>query len=595
MKGGVTSGVVYPLAIVELAKRYRFRNIGGASAGAIAAAATAAAELARQAGRRGERVGFEGLALLPADLSASVNAGPSRLQSLFQPTRATRALFDILLAALSTKGARRWVTVVGTALRRLPVFPLAGAILAALLVWIAVRDFSGSTAGVVQTVLLGLAALLSIGAGMLGLVLQGAVRAGRVIPAQGYGLCPGFDAGNPRAAVPPLCTWIADLLDGLGGLAGREQPLTLGELEAHGIEAVVMTTNLTHGRPCRLPFIRALEDDFFFREDEFAGLFPDRVVSFMKDAALKRLAEYPSTVRAQHEAYAKQSFYAFPRKAELPLVVAVRMSLSFPVLLSAVPLWTSDTSLPENHLPGVLPRLERCWFSDGGICSNLPIHFFDALLPRRPTFALDLRGESAAQPVRLDNESKNVWLPENNHEGIEEDWNRFDAKRSLASFLSAIVQTMQGWVDNTQLRVPGYRDRVAHIFHRADEGGLNLNMNPAVIDRLSRRGAAAGTLLREQFNWGNHLWVRYRSILGLFQGAIDKLRTGYVENEAGKSSLEALLASPPSYPMSPEQKTRAAQANEGAIMLAESWKTSPGSLEEGLPLPVPDLRVRPKA
>ena len=38
MKGGITSGVVYPLAAVELSTKYRFVNIGGTSAGAIAAA-----------------------------------------------------------------------------------------------------------------------------------------------------------------------------------------------------------------------------------------------------------------------------------------------------------------------------------------------------------------------------------------------------------------------------------------------------------------------------------------------------------------------------------------------------------------------------
>jgi hypothetical protein len=37
MKGGITSGVVYPLTACQLAKRYRFRRLGGASAGAIAA------------------------------------------------------------------------------------------------------------------------------------------------------------------------------------------------------------------------------------------------------------------------------------------------------------------------------------------------------------------------------------------------------------------------------------------------------------------------------------------------------------------------------------------------------------------------------
>jgi hypothetical protein len=44
MEGGTTSGW-YPLAVCELATNFRFRNVGGASAGAIAAALTAAAEL----------------------------------------------------------------------------------------------------------------------------------------------------------------------------------------------------------------------------------------------------------------------------------------------------------------------------------------------------------------------------------------------------------------------------------------------------------------------------------------------------------------------------------------------------------------------
>lgn len=45
MKGGITSGIVYPNAVLALARDFRFKNIGGTSAGAIAAAATAAAAL----------------------------------------------------------------------------------------------------------------------------------------------------------------------------------------------------------------------------------------------------------------------------------------------------------------------------------------------------------------------------------------------------------------------------------------------------------------------------------------------------------------------------------------------------------------------
>ncbi|HZX67238.1 MAG TPA: patatin-like phospholipase family protein, partial [Candidatus Elarobacter sp.] len=57
MKGGITSGVVYPAAVVEISKKFVFKNIGGTSAGAIAAALTAAAE--RRRARDGTTVGFD--------------------------------------------------------------------------------------------------------------------------------------------------------------------------------------------------------------------------------------------------------------------------------------------------------------------------------------------------------------------------------------------------------------------------------------------------------------------------------------------------------------------------------------------------------
>lgn len=47
MKGGITSGVVYPGLIARLASKYQFKNIGGTSAGAIAAGACAAAQYGR--------------------------------------------------------------------------------------------------------------------------------------------------------------------------------------------------------------------------------------------------------------------------------------------------------------------------------------------------------------------------------------------------------------------------------------------------------------------------------------------------------------------------------------------------------------------
>jgi hypothetical protein len=87
MKGGITSGVVYPLAACELARTYRFKSIGGSSAGAIAASLVAAAEYGR------DRGGFNRLAALPEQI------GPT-LPKLFTPGPRTRTAHAALMAWL---------------------------------------------------------------------------------------------------------------------------------------------------------------------------------------------------------------------------------------------------------------------------------------------------------------------------------------------------------------------------------------------------------------------------------------------------------------------------------------------------------------
>src|SRR6185312_12389289 len=90
MKGGVTSGIVYPTAICELAKTYRFKNIGGTSAGAIAAAIAAAAEYQRTSTQaKPSEHGFNELKALPSTL------GKLGLENLFVPQLKTRSLFKL--------------------------------------------------------------------------------------------------------------------------------------------------------------------------------------------------------------------------------------------------------------------------------------------------------------------------------------------------------------------------------------------------------------------------------------------------------------------------------------------------------------------
>jgi hypothetical protein len=106
LKGGITSGIVYPLALVELHKQYRFRDIGGASVGAVAAAAAAAAEYSAQVSRRTHATeapnqGFAGLALLPDELGGvDPSTRRSKLLSPFRAQPETQPAMDVLLAAL---------------------------------------------------------------------------------------------------------------------------------------------------------------------------------------------------------------------------------------------------------------------------------------------------------------------------------------------------------------------------------------------------------------------------------------------------------------------------------------------------------------
>jgi predicted acylesterase/phospholipase RssA len=96
LKGGVTSGVVYPAAIVVLSKAYRFKSIGGTSIGAAGAALTAAAEYAR---RHGNEYSFDQLGEdLTQAFSGQGDTPP--LLPRFQPAPGTRRLFNVFISSL---------------------------------------------------------------------------------------------------------------------------------------------------------------------------------------------------------------------------------------------------------------------------------------------------------------------------------------------------------------------------------------------------------------------------------------------------------------------------------------------------------------
>lgn len=191
-------------------------------------------------------------------------------------------------------------------------------------------------------------------------------RVYRQLEQNGFGLCPGVK--QPSFEGPGLSDWLHDRIQACAGLPS-DRPLTFGLLQAQGVHLETMTTNLNYSRPFRLPFEE--EGRFLFKAEELERVFPAEVVEWMKANAPDGLDEPP------------EGYFWIPAGENLPVLVGARMSLSFPVLFSAVPLHSIDQANPEKP---IVPN----WFSDGGISSNFPIHFFDGWLPSRPTFGRNL-------------------------------------------------------------------------------------------------------------------------------------------------------------------------------------------------------------
>jgi predicted acylesterase/phospholipase RssA len=617
MKGGITSGIVYPLAVVKLAAEYKFKSIGGASAGAIAAAATAAAECGR---RNGIPDTFNELAQVARTMAKGNN-----LLDLFQPSPGTRPVFQVLIDVLVAKGAgaKLWAAVKGL-FKGFPVAALAGALIGVALPF----DFYAThSASLGASIVLG--SLWVVLGATTGALIHFAVTAVREIASNGFGLCPGFDE-NQTGAGAPLTNWLDSLLNRLAGKTGPD-PLTFGDLWSapqddaerllteRAVDLQVMTTNLTHGRPYWLPFPPRRVDAsgksifvdspiFYFDPARWRKLFPSTVVDWMEKHAMTLTSSDPAAVPAgeTEQPGARPVTTAdgailvpLPEMEDLPVVVAARMSLSFPGLISAVPLHSVDYTAGGNQTLGknAAANAEICWFSDGGICSNFPIHFFDSPLPRWPTFGINLK---SPHPDHLA-EADLVWLPTANRDGLAETWNRFDqgsATNRLAGFAGAILGAMQNWRDAMQTRVPGYRDRVVHISLGPEEGGLNLKMDETTIKHLVARGERAGELLLT-FDFDNHVWVRYRSLMSTMDAFLGDLAESYThplpENQAIWQIIEGKgTTQPPSYRWNLPQATFAPTAAKELVDVALKWPPPAAGFRAGCPRPEPELRITPQ-
>jgi hypothetical protein len=571
MKGGITSGVVYPKAILRLSEHYRFRCIGGTSAGAIAAVVTASAEYNRAGG------GFTTIAELPGELR-------SKLETLFQPSPTARALFNAAKFGFLEK---RWAKAIGWLISGYWVPLIIGLI------------FGGATAGI--TLRFGdrfaalLLCLIGVALGIL-FVLVAVIRTIlNDLKALDFGFCPGrTQTYSPEVG---LSDWLAGKIE---IAAGRMQegdqppqaPLTFGDIwrgadgtgsaEKPAIDLRMMTTNLSMRRPHALPH---MDRNHYFAESEFRRIFPDWIVDYL--VAIAKAEPNPDTP-AGH--------WTFPSPARLPLVVAARMSLSFPILFATIPLYRLDYS--HKGADGK-PIIERMLFSDGGLSSNFPMHFFDALLPNRPTFGISLESYDERDPNRR------VRLPMKARRGILLDSEEI---ASLPTFLAALVNAAKDWQDRLQATLPGYRERIANIYLKSQEGGINLNMSAAQIDQLVNLGERGAELMvgrsldhsdESPFEFDEHRWRRYLIAFARLEEALE-----YAEGSwNGPASFGDFIKSyqPTSYHSSNPQWVqwrRDVFARFDDIMsLVASWdgKSLRLANEAQIPKPASELRITPKS
>jgi len=610
MKGGVTSGIVYPQLVERLARDYRLRHIGGTSAGAIAAAAAAAAELGRQSGANPDA--FAALGRLPAYLGRSMR-GRSRLLHLFQPAPALRPAFEMGLALMAAPGAANafalllanilhplllgiFIAAAVVGMQLLSAMSLGSAALSGSLTavpvalalfalrrilasgreeraamtpkrsliapadWLGALSFGALAATVVLhalvlqasglTILRALAALLA-GAALFGLWsawrwltgLAAAVRDNH------FGVCSGSAPGARHAA---LTDWLEGYLAELAGLEAGT-PLTFGHLwtgNAQGVQTgagcdwdrgqrrihlEMMTTALSQHTAYAVPF-RSNAGSFYFAPSEWARLFPAHVLDWLRASAQSTSRRHPVTGEA---------LVPLVRDGRLPVIVGVRMSLSFPVLLSAVPMFALDRTDPEGEQAAV----KRVWFTDGGVTSNLPLQAFDELLPARPVFTINLKPEHPAYPIGARGGQGNgrVFLPQNNRQGIARYWKPFDESGpfALGGFMMALVDTMQRWRDEVLFPYPAYRGRIAQISLRDSEGGLNLAMSRKQIRELAESGQLAGEMVWRRFHptsaqglgWPNHQRLALLNLLG----SVEKLALD-VDATPDRAAWSAALA-----------------------------------------------------
>lgn len=530
--------------------------------------------------------------LLKTQIMQWLGAG-KHLQSLFVPQALLAPIYFALLWVIGLFSARRRFTPLGA------LNIAVTAVIGLLVFYGYIRMFFEA-----PWAFAGIARIIAVIVTLVAIAATVCVML--ILPRTHFGLCTGGVTGTLRGSlrlhVEPLTFWLSRQIDSIANLP-ESRPLTFGDLWLGTVRSgnedlpakrerilnlEMITTCLTLGRPFRLPFEHNL---FYYRSDEMRRFLPAYVVDWMDSHERAPSPADPSS--AQRHKYLKSLGYTpLPAAADVPVVLAARMSLSFPFLLSAIRLYAIDWTQPQDR---VAPTLEAAWFSDGGLSSNFPINLFDAALPQWPTLGITLEDFPP-------NDTRPVVMAANNNSLIGSVWSRFSGN---LGFYGAIFNCMQNWRDNMQSEAPGFRDRIAHVRLSSTEGGLNLTMPPSVIHALLERGEEAGAQLVEHFamdaspdivtNWNNHRWIRYRSVLAALEPYAQGFRAAWNSTMTWNvPPYISLAAAANSYKFTTGQAATALKASNHVFDIAAGTAPPNDSLTIGAPRPSTRLAARPE-
>jgi hypothetical protein len=332
---------------------------------------------------------------------------------------------------------------------------------------------------------------------------------------------------------------------------------------------------------------------FWFLREEFDRLFPKDVVDWMiANGGNAKQSKARRTTRSRRRPAARARRH--PHEPELP-AARQRRALARTGRRACAPNPTSNAPQHDRDLGDRQHRPTRdrrhphpiehrgdapVWFSDGGIGSNFPIHSVRRRLPLWPTFAIDLV-YPGVDDTTIDRTGASS-CPSATHRAGNAPTNASATATPRApspASCSASSPPCRTGATSCSHRAPGQRDRIVHIALQGDEGGLNLDMPQAVLERIAAQGTAAGERFNA-FSFENHYWIRWRNLASGCSATRDKSRARTIpklripDYAAAYALPETPDAEPPSYPY-----TDYFQRNEVARLLlqlvhqGEAWAT----------------------